>query len=261
MSLLNLSAWRRRAGSAAWTPTDVAGLQLWLDASDTGTLFQDSGGTGAVTSDGDPVGYWGDKSGNARHVTQATSGRRPLYKPSGLDTGKAGLLFDDVDDGLGRTGYGLSGAQTVALVYRIQSTPSAAEYDSPLVYTNGTTCSHVLLCGSGGYQPISWRFGYSTSSTSVGLASAHTTGKRRLLIRYNGGTDTATASYDALLDGSAGTVVASATLTVSATQVAVGALAAGTFPPAINLAEILVYDSRLSDTDRTALESYLAAKW
>jgi len=249
-------------GAAPWTPASVTGLQLWYDASDNGTLFQDSAGTIAVTADGDPVGYWGDKSGNVRHVVQATPGRRPLYKTSGIDTGKTGILFDDIDDALARAGLGLSGGQTVAIVYRIESIPSASEFDSALLYSDGTTCSHLLLGGSGtGYQLTTWRFAYTTSAASVGIANAHSTSKRRLLIRYDGGTNTLPASYDALLDGAGATVVASATLTVSPSQAVLGTRADGAFPPALNLAEILVYNSRLSDGDRTSLEAYLAAKW
>jgi hypothetical protein len=239
----------------------VAGLQLWYDASDTATLFQDSAGTVAVTADGDPVGYWGDKSSNARHVVQATPGRRPLYKPNGLDTAKPSLLCDDIDDVLTRAGYGLAGAQTVVLVYRFQTTPAAFEYESALLYSNGTTCSHFLLCGAGSYQAITWRLGYTTSAASVGLADTHTTSKRRLLVRYDGGTDTLPASYDALLDGASGTVVASSTLAIGTTQISVGARADASFPSALHLSEMLVYSSRLSDTDRALLEAYLVAKW
>lgn len=84
-------------GSAA--PFDPLTLSpyLWLDASDITTLFQDAGGTTPVASDGDPVGLWLDKSGNGRHYSQATSGRRPTYKTN-VQNGKPGILFDGVDD-------------------------------------------------------------------------------------------------------------------------------------------------------------------
>ena len=48
-------------------PTDIAGLQLWLDASDSTTLFQNSDGTTPAIADSDPIGYWGDKSGNGNN--------------------------------------------------------------------------------------------------------------------------------------------------------------------------------------------------
>lgn len=63
-----------------FTPASISGLQLWLDASDSGTLFQNSNGTTAATADGDPVGYWGDKSGNGRHAKQNDGARKTSLK-------------------------------------------------------------------------------------------------------------------------------------------------------------------------------------
>ena len=55
----------RGSQAPAWVPSDVAGLALWLDASDLSTLFTDSARTTPVASSGDPVGGWADKSGNS----------------------------------------------------------------------------------------------------------------------------------------------------------------------------------------------------
>jgi hypothetical protein len=68
---------------------------LWLDPSDLTTLFQNSGGTGAVAADGDPVGYIGDKGASVSNCIQATAGARPLYKTS---AGLRWLLFDGVSN-------------------------------------------------------------------------------------------------------------------------------------------------------------------
>jgi hypothetical protein len=84
----------------------------WFDPSDLTTLFQDSAGTTPVTADGQPVGLMRDKSGNGNHMSQATAGKRPLYKTSG---GLSWLLFDGVDDGL-TTGAGTLAASSDAYV-------------------------------------------------------------------------------------------------------------------------------------------------
>lgn len=60
-------------------PTDIDSLHLWLDATDTTYLYQDSGFTTPVTSDGDRVGGWQDRSGNGRHWRQTTAGLRMYY--------------------------------------------------------------------------------------------------------------------------------------------------------------------------------------
>lgn len=248
------------AAPPAWTPDSVAGLQLWLDASDAGTLFQNSGGTGAVTSDGDPVGYWGDKSGNARHVTQATSGRRPLYKPSGLDTGKAGLLFDDVDDFLSRTGITLSGAQTVAVVCKINGLPSASEFDTGVLVSDGTRQMWLLFCSYATVDPTTFCCA-GTGGASMGVAEALTTNKQRIVIRYDGVSTTSASSYDFQRDGVSKTVNAKANIGLNTSQIAVGARDTAVYPADLLISEILVWNVRLTDGERTSLDSYLAAKW
>ena len=86
------------SSDAHFSPGQLPNLFLWLDANDLSTLFQDSAGTTAVTSNNDPVGRWADKSGSGRHFLQATSGSRPLYKTN--QDGTPGVKFDEVDDWL-----------------------------------------------------------------------------------------------------------------------------------------------------------------
>jgi hypothetical protein len=68
---------------------------LLLEAFDIGTLFQLSGGTTPVTVATNPIGYFGDKSGNDNHPIQATAAARPTYQ-----TGPARATLDKVDDRL-----------------------------------------------------------------------------------------------------------------------------------------------------------------
>ena len=89
----HISRWTKAAGSAAAFDPATLNLDLWLDPSDLTTLFQDSGGTGAVSADSDPVGYCGDKAASPHNFTQAVSAARPLYKTSG---GLKWMQFDGV---------------------------------------------------------------------------------------------------------------------------------------------------------------------
>ena len=64
-----------------------SGLQMWLKAD----VLADT------LEDGDAVSSWGDSSGNARHVVQASSGNQPIYKENGAN-GMPYVKFDGSDD-------------------------------------------------------------------------------------------------------------------------------------------------------------------
>jgi hypothetical protein len=68
---------RVRAGAEPWTPADLDGLALWLDASDASTLWADTNATTAATNNG-LVARWDDKSGNGNHTYQTNSALRPV---------------------------------------------------------------------------------------------------------------------------------------------------------------------------------------
>ncbi|MCA9172117.1 MAG: hypothetical protein KDB23_30835, partial [Planctomycetales bacterium] len=59
------------------------GLLLWLDATDSSTLFQDDALTVPALA-GDPIGGWFDKSGNEFHATQPLDEARPTYDMTGI---------------------------------------------------------------------------------------------------------------------------------------------------------------------------------
>ncbi len=65
-----------------------------------------------VLSTGGLVRQWGDQSGNARHLTQATEANQPALQSSG------GILFDGSDDFLSLTGQTLNQPLTVYLLMK-----------------------------------------------------------------------------------------------------------------------------------------------
>lgn len=70
-----------------FSPLDIEGCVLWLDAS------QES------FANNDPVGTWTDRSGNLNDAVQFTDGYRPIFKTNILGS-MPGLLFDGSDDKL-----------------------------------------------------------------------------------------------------------------------------------------------------------------
>ena len=93
----------------AFAPTDISGLQLWLDASDTSTLYNATAGGSLVTTNGAAVARWADKSGNNRHATQATVNNRPIKNGNSLYFNGSTSFFDSLSGYLLNIGQGASG--------------------------------------------------------------------------------------------------------------------------------------------------------
>lgn len=77
------------AAPTAFAPTDLSGLQLWLDASDAASITQTAGA----------VSQWSDKSGSGNHFTQTVASYQPTTGTRTLN-GLNALDFDGSDDKL-----------------------------------------------------------------------------------------------------------------------------------------------------------------
>ena len=96
----------------------IAGCLLWLKA-DAG-VYNDAGST--LATDTQTVQQWNDQSGNGSHATQATSGKRPVYRTNVVN-GLPALRFDASDDAL--TSITLSSTPwTIFVVYAQRGTHS-----------------------------------------------------------------------------------------------------------------------------------------
>jgi len=76
-----------RSRASGFNPKSIAGLSLWLDASDAST----------ITLNGATVSEWRDKSGNARHLSEATANNQPTMSTL---NGRGAISFDGVNDRL-----------------------------------------------------------------------------------------------------------------------------------------------------------------
>jgi hypothetical protein len=261
----------RRAGTWPTTftnPTSLTGLQLWLDASDASTLFDATSGGSLVAADG-AVARWADKSGNARHFTQATAGSRPARKTNqqnGLDA----LLLDGSNDHMiGGDYLDLNGTNQITVFLAIKVRTSSVNSIELInkrdntgtdsgwyFYTNSSGKLETGLVSSGTY------FVLESNSAVAALNSGAV-----LTFKTTAGSATsATAQYRN------GSQIAS-TVTFNQTQAASNVSKAiylgilefptGTFarPFDGNFCEVIAYDTALSDANRAAVESYLMSKW
>jgi len=235
-----------------------SGLQLWLDAAAPETLFSATTGGSLVAADG-AVARWEDKSGNARHATQATSGSRPLRKTS-QQNGRDVLLFDGSDDLL-RVQYNASGSSGVT-VFVVCKRFAESSFYAFSNYDYSTGNGRGLLLGGGTSNAV---FASGRPDGGAGFKSASsgaaTTNYVLATARWNG-----TSLFAYSNGGSESSVSASSATFQSSDSVILGAAYA--FDPSeiqafynIGIGEVIAFNSALSNTDRSLVEQYLINKW
>lgn len=131
-------------------PREVQGCQIALDASIPGSLYDATSGGSLVAADG-AVARWEDQSGNARHVTQSTSGLRPLRRASvrmGLDA----LEFDNTNDRM------VNSEISVSLPVTLFAFGQTSQITS-VVLDSYNNVQHVVYRGGGGDNAGSFTLG------------------------------------------------------------------------------------------------------
>jgi hypothetical protein len=243
-SILNVQA------VEAFVPTDISGCQLWLDAADDTTI---SIGTG--------VSQWDDKSGNARHATQAVGANQPAY----ITAGKNGLnlvRFDGSNDRLTLPEF-LSNPSLS--IYIVRKVTTAGDRDVFVDY--GNTGEKQLLMGSfaglgqnsmyvrdgSGVQLIRHNFAVTSNYEVIGF-KLDAPNKQAVFRVNNTRTTVTNASYDS-----------STTWEGTFGNPTIGALqnsSSGTLRFFLgDVCEKVVYNEVISDSDETKLYNYLKDKW
>lgn len=120
--------------TSIWNPSMIT-TALWLDAADTST----------ITESGGAVSEWRDKSGNARHASQATAGNRPATGSATLN-GRNVIRYDATDDFLTLTNTSGLTTATTFYFFGVRRSSVAAAAD--------TTTSRLFLAGVGGTYVI-----------------------------------------------------------------------------------------------------------
>ena len=235
----------------AWSPTHLASIACWLDASDTATIILVSGTN---------VSEWRDKSGNERHATQATSANQPTYISSGMNS--LGLVdWDGSNDAMTISG----GTTTLHSALSADNTYSMAWVVKPDTISG----QEVLL-----YVPEDgWKFLVEIKSDG-GLYWGDITSNYRI---YSGGSffGANTGSFFTLIKtgSGAGTAHVAGTLNntftiqgsgLSNTPSLGSAFILGQYPGLFyngKMAEIIISNYSWDTSERQQVEGYLAHKW
>jgi hypothetical protein len=246
---------------AEFTPAEIPGLALWLDASDAATLFQDAAATTPATATSDPVGAWLDKSGNARHAVQATAGNRPTISAT-LRNNRPVTQFASASnqtlsaDSLSSVVTGSDVPMTAIAVCLASSSASTATIlgfgnsstDTPFFVLEKTVNDGIGTRRRDDASSLAQASVSGASLTSWSIASMTFAGQSTTL-SLNG----ADVANNAALDCG----------TLSLTTANIGALRRTSVvtPFASNIAELLVYSRAVSPSERRRLEVYLANRW
>ena len=249
---------RRRASDSggAFVPTDLTGLALWLDADDASSI------TEAVTNQ---VSQWNDKSGNARHFSQATSGNQPATNITTIN-GKNAIDFDGVDDYLFRTSAFITALGSCAAFVVVKGPAQDNKYLLAEGKSTDPDTIFALIMSSdlpAGNDTLTMFYRDDFKSNDL-VQSSFTSG---LLYdsTVNIGliTDTVTTVKTFVDGGPEEHSIAYTRGTYTPDRVAIGGLLRATagFHFNCSLAEIIIYDSVLSNTDLNLVGNYLNAKW
>jgi len=269
----------KRAGtwpSAPEAPLTIAGLQLWLDASDASTLYDSTSGGQLVSGDG-AVARWQDKSGNARHATQDFAGERPVRKTS-IQNGRGVLRFDGnahrmrIANSTSTFTYLHNGAGVVFLVACTSaSVPDPNFIQITIDSSNALSGNGYLLLfedrtSENANDSLFASAGAGASTLAVNAANNVCPPGVFKVITNTLNSTSATASerarfyFNGLLDSSVNSITGN-TSGNSSTDLFIGASSNGFASLKGDVAEILIYDAALSGTDRSRVEQYLISKW
>jgi hypothetical protein len=122
---LDLSFGRSSGGSPPFDPSTLSPV-VWLAADDLTTLFQSSAGTTPVTTTGQVVGDWKDKSAAAFDFKSSSDDTtRPTWNTSG---GVSWVAFDGINDGMLHDAAQLYAAGAATVSFMVRGNPTAGAY-------------------------------------------------------------------------------------------------------------------------------------
>ena len=231
-----------------FSPTQLANLFAWFDASDAATITESSGA----------VSQWSDKSGNARHVTQSTAGAKPTYSATGLAGTQPGITFDGGDK-LENTTFTLASG-TLIHAFVVMRPTGSTSYARVISFVGASGADFQ----SNGYIPV-----LRNASGNNWYAYSNGEGSANVSVPANntavvGSVRTNSSNYFLSKNGTETSTVALGFPSATMTSLGIGARAdtpsSDSFSGTISEIILLAGATPTSD-ERAAIQTYLAAKW
>lgn len=217
---------------------------IWLDASDLTTLFQDSSFATPVTTIGQSVGGWRDKSVNARSYIQPTSGSRGIYA-----TGPC-VIFNSSSLYLYSTNMPSSCNNND--IFIVTKPLTLAQNSTWRTLFRGVNTDHQVIIESGNTRLGTY---HNNTGGFKQFGSLTLDGSARVVLEVQ---ISSTNTFTASLNGGAFTAATSAG-TVDNLYALGNYQGGGQQWGEVN--ELLIYNGAVSASDRTTILSYLRQKW
>lgn len=246
-------------------PTDISGLKLWLDAANFSSLDFNS-----TVGDNQPIKTWHDKSGNSNDVAQSNSTYMPRWRNGGTVEGRPFIDFDGTTAVLTSTDTDLlniaSGDNTFIAVFESDTTISESygQIVTGINTSSGTPRAGINVNPNGTYGGASndsvsyYNENTTTNMFQCNINTAGVTDPKIVVGRRNG------VNLDIIDENGNTDTYTTASSPTDAAYYTVGARWNGTVDYAEfngKIHEIIVYDNKLSDSDRDKLIYYLKNKW
>jgi len=251
-----ISASRRRFNPLSLSPA------LWLDASDSSTLFDATSGGSLVAADG-AVARWEDKSQNGRHVTQNTSNRRPIYKATSF-SGVGALRFNQFELLRSAETYAITSGFSFFVVFRLTGSRGVYERIVTIGNSGGDhnwSAGHSTDAVYGRYY-FGGNAGFAKVRDAVGSADTD----NDVILSFSNAGDVTSKDQSSLRRNGLplGLTEFSAIVAQSDNQTFIGGREVSGTPGFLfrgDIAEILIFPTALSTADRQRVESYLSQKY
>jgi len=215
-------------------PTMFSSLKLWLDGSDSSTLFSDTEMNTATTGN---VAVWVDKSGNNFNFTQTSVAKQPSY-----DSTNDKVVF--YNQSLSATAPSIGQPITCFLVIEY------SENDTNNQYVHDTTNSRFIFGES-----ASDGFGIYAGDPWLKSGSLSPINKSLFSYLYNGDTSYVLINGVQQLSGSVGKGGFSGNFVLGGSRSSDIQFFKG------SVYEFLIFSENLPDDNRQKIEGYLGNKW